>query len=121
MPVLRFENVSKTYSGPHNALSDISFSVNAGEMLFVTGHSGAGKSTLLKLIHLSERATRGTVLVNDKNLAKITYSQTQVRFKKVFATGLLQNQVCAGSTSAAATAPLPNCSSSGVRQSQYRG
>ena len=31
MPVLRFDAVSKTYAGPHNALSDISFSVDAGE------------------------------------------------------------------------------------------
>ena len=34
MPVLRFDGVSKTYTGPQNALSDISFSVDAGEMLF---------------------------------------------------------------------------------------
>ena len=40
---------------------------------------------------------------------------------KLSSTGLLQNQVCDGSTLAAATAPLPKCSSSGVRQSQYKG
>lgn len=83
MPVLRFDGVSKTYSGPHNALSDIHFSVDAGEMLFVTGHSGAGKSTLLKLIHLSERATRGTVLVNEKNLAKVRGRQVAFHRRQV--------------------------------------
>ena len=83
MPVLRFDGVSKTYTGPHNALSDISFSVDAGEMLFVTGHSGAGKSTLLKLIHLSERATRGTVLVNEKNLAKVRGRQVALHRRQV--------------------------------------
>ncbi len=83
MPVLRFDAVSKTYTGPHNALSDINFSVDAGEMLFVTGHSGAGKSTLLKLIHLSERATRGTVLVNDKNLAKVRGRQVALHRRQV--------------------------------------
>ena len=83
MPVLRFDGVSKTYSGPHNALSDIHFSVDAGEMLFVTGHSGAGKSTLLKLIHLSERATRGTVLVNEKNLAKVRGRQVALHRRQV--------------------------------------
>ena len=55
MSVLRFDNVSKQYPGGHVALSDVTFDVAAGEMLFVTGHSGAGKSTLLKLIHLAER------------------------------------------------------------------
>src|SRR5687767_7674327 len=71
MSVLRFENVSKQYPGGHEALVDVSFEVAQGEMLFVTGHSGAGKSTLLKLIHLTERPSRGAVLFGDRNLLKV--------------------------------------------------
>jgi cell division transport system ATP-binding protein len=71
MPVLRFDNVSKRYDSGHHALTDVSFEVAPGEMLFVTGHSGAGKSTLLKLIHLSERPSRGAVIFGDKNLLKV--------------------------------------------------
>ncbi|WP_159016998.1 cell division ATP-binding protein FtsE [Cognatiluteimonas profundi] len=71
MSVLRFDNVSKQYRGGHVALSDVSFEVQAGEMLFVTGHSGAGKSTLLKLIHLGERPSRGAVLFGERNLLKV--------------------------------------------------
>src|SRR3546814_18748929 len=71
MSVLRFDNVSKQYPGGHVALSDVSFDVGAGEMLFVTGHSGAGKSTLPKLIHLSERPSRGAVLFDERNLIKV--------------------------------------------------
>jgi len=71
MSVLRFDNVSKQYPGGHAALADVSFGIDAGEMLFVTGHSGAGKSTLLKLVHLSERPSRGAVLFGDRNLAKV--------------------------------------------------
>ncbi|MGH8032791.1 MAG: cell division ATP-binding protein FtsE [Luteimonas sp.] len=71
MSVLRFDNVSKQYPGGHVALADVSFQIDAGEMLFVTGHSGAGKSTLLKLIHLSERPSRGAVLFGERNLMKV--------------------------------------------------
>ncbi len=71
MPVLRFDNVSKLYPGGQPALSEVSFAVDAGEMLFVTGHSGAGKSTLLKLIQLAERPSRGAVLFDERNLAKV--------------------------------------------------
>ena len=71
MSVLRFDNVSKLYSGGQEALAEVSFEVQAGEMLFVTGHSGAGKSTLLKLIHLSERPSRGAVLFGQRNLLKV--------------------------------------------------
>ena len=69
--LLRFDNVSKQYRGGHVALSDVSFEVQRGEMLFVTGHSGAGKSTLLKLIHLGERPSRGAVLFGERNLLKV--------------------------------------------------
>jgi cell division transport system ATP-binding protein len=71
MAVLRFDRVSKQYSGGRVALSEVSFDVAEGEMLFLTGHSGAGKSTLLRLVHLSERPSRGTVLFNDRNLLKV--------------------------------------------------
>ena len=71
MPVLRFDHDSKQYPGGLVALDDVDFSVQTGEMLFVTGHSGAGKSTLLKLIQLAERPSRGAVLFAERNLAKV--------------------------------------------------
>ena len=67
--MIRFDNVSKRYPEGHEALHDVDFHMQRGEMAFLTGHSGAGKSTLLKLIMLMERPSRGQVLVADQNLA----------------------------------------------------
>jgi len=69
--VIRFENVHKRYANGREALSGVSFALAKGEMAFLTGPSGAGKSTLLKLIALIERPTRGTVLVNNQNTARV--------------------------------------------------
>jgi len=70
--VIRFENVQKRYPEGREALSGVSFALERGEMAFLTGPSGAGKSTLLKLVALIERPTRGTVLVNNQNTARIS-------------------------------------------------
>lgn len=70
--MIRFENVQKRYPGGREALSGVTFTLERGEMAFLTGPSGAGKSTLLKLIALIERPTRGTVLVNNQNTSRVT-------------------------------------------------
>ncbi|MEE8527524.1 MAG: cell division ATP-binding protein FtsE [Gammaproteobacteria bacterium] len=65
--MIQFENVSKRYPGTGDALAEVSFHIQAGEMVFLTGHSGAGKSTLLKLVALIERPTRGQIIINHQN------------------------------------------------------
>jgi len=69
--MIQFSNVFKRYEDGHEALSNVSFAMQRGEMAFLTGHSGAGKSTLLKLIMLMERATKGQVVVGGQNLSGI--------------------------------------------------
>ena len=73
--MIRFENVHKRYPSGRDALSGVSFTLDKGEMAFLTGPSGAGKSTLLKLIALIERPTRGTVLVHNQNTSRVSRRQ----------------------------------------------
>ncbi|MEM1243292.1 MAG: ATP-binding cassette domain-containing protein [Pseudomonadota bacterium] len=68
---IRFDKVSKHYNQQHQALSEISFCIHQGEMVFLTGHSGAGKTTLLKLIALLERNYQGRIFLNGENIAKL--------------------------------------------------
>ena len=73
--MIRFDNLSKRYSGGLEALRNVSFEMDSGEMAFLTGHSGAGKSTLLKLLMLIERPTAGNLLINGKNLSRLSKSR----------------------------------------------
>jgi cell division transport system ATP-binding protein len=70
--MIQFIDTCKRYPSGYDALLNVSFELNEGELAFLTGHSGAGKSTLLKLIALLERTTRGQVIVNGQNTAKVS-------------------------------------------------
>jgi len=69
--MIRFEQVGKRYPGGIAALAELTFAVESGEMVILSGHSGAGKSTLLKLIPAIERPTQGAVVVNGQNVAAL--------------------------------------------------
>ena len=69
--MIKFDRVGKLYPGGYEALKNLSFEIEKGELVFVTGHSGAGKSTLLKLIAGLERPTTGTVLIGNQNVSKL--------------------------------------------------
>ena len=73
--MIEFDNLSKRYDGGFEALRNISFQMESGEMAFLTGRSGAGKSTLLKLLMLMERPTSGNLLINGKNLNQLRKAQ----------------------------------------------
>ena len=69
--MISLSHVSKRYPGGHQALRDVGFTIEAGELTFITGPSGAGKSTLLKLLVAIERPTSGTILVNGQNVGAL--------------------------------------------------
>ncbi|KAA6185606.1 cell division ATP-binding protein FtsE [Thiohalocapsa marina] len=81
--MIRFEHVTKRYAERGDALRDVSFTLEPGEMAFLTGHSGAGKSTLLRLIGLLERPTRGRLSVAGQDLGALGRRQIPLHRRRV--------------------------------------
>jgi cell division transport system ATP-binding protein len=69
--MISFSQVCKRYPNGFDALKNIGFTLEAGEMALITGHSGAGKSTLLRLIAAIERPSSGSIIVNGQNVSAI--------------------------------------------------
>ncbi|WP_136413309.1 ATP-binding cassette domain-containing protein [Herbaspirillum sp. ST 5-3] len=72
--MIEFRHVSKQYTRNTAALTDITLSINKGELVFLSGPSGAGKSTLLKMIAVIERPSSGTVSVNGQDVGRLNAS-----------------------------------------------
>ncbi|MFC0268838.1 cell division ATP-binding protein FtsE [Kushneria aurantia] len=73
--MIEFEHVGKRYGGRFEALADVGFAVERGEMVFLTGHSGAGKSSVLRLLMLLERPSRGRISVAGHDITRLHVSQ----------------------------------------------
>jgi len=80
--MLSFNHVFKRYAA-NDALLDVSFHLNKGEIAFLTGHSGAGKSTVLRLIAILERCSRGQMLFNGQNLCRMPESDIPLLRRKL--------------------------------------
>ena len=75
MAYIELNEVSKKYkSGQSEILANdkISFDLDAGKLLIIVGASGAGKTTLLNIIGGMEQATSGDILIDGKNLSKLS-------------------------------------------------
>lgn len=85
--LLEFRNVSKKYGRDTTALSDVSFSVEAGAFVSVIGPSGAGKSTLLRCINRMVDASHGEIIfdgINTQSLKKRDLRKLRTKIGMIF-------------------------------------
>ena len=75
MAYIEFKNVFKTYKMGDisiNALNDTNFTIDKGELVVILGPSGAGKTTCLNILGGMDSHTRGEVIVDGIDVAKLT-------------------------------------------------
>jgi putative ABC transport system ATP-binding protein len=81
------KNVTKIYplgKTEVRALNDVSFTIAEGEFLSIIGPSGSGKSTILNLIGCLDEPTSGEVIINGKNVSKLSDTEaTRIRRRDI--------------------------------------
>lgn len=83
MSLLELKHIYKIYGDLH-ALDDVNLSVEAGEWLSIMGPSGSGKSTMMNIIGCLDSPTKGEVLLDGQDLAKMNNRElTTVRRDKI--------------------------------------
>ncbi len=76
--MIEIKNLSKTFQGSDGqveALKNVSLTINDGDIYGIIGMSGAGKSTLVRCINMLERPTEGEVLIDGRDIGKISVSE----------------------------------------------
>ncbi|PZF73106.1 ABC transporter ATP-binding protein [Taibaiella soli] len=77
--MLTAKSLFKNY-GSLSVVKDVSLHVNEGEIISIVGASGAGKSTLLHLLGALDKPDRGSVLINNTDIFKLS-SKKQAQFR----------------------------------------
>ncbi|MCB0405558.1 MAG: ABC transporter ATP-binding protein [Bdellovibrionales bacterium] len=72
MAIVKFSDVSKSYTGLETAVKGVSFEVKAGEFAALAGPSGSGKTTILNLAAGLDTANSGTISLCDKALESLS-------------------------------------------------
>lgn len=84
--MIKVSHLYKTFesdTGDVDALKDVSFEVNQGEIFGIIGLSGAGKSTLVRCLNLLERPSSGEIIINDRNLLALDEKQLRMQRKEI--------------------------------------
>ncbi len=78
-----FESVSKTFLPDESGLRNVSFSVEPGELIVLTGHSGSGKTTLMRLLTKEYTPNSGKVVFEGTDLSSIKKNKLHEHRRKI--------------------------------------
>lgn len=81
--MIELKHITKTFDGGIHALKDISITIEDGDIYGIIGQSGAGKSTLVRCINMLEIPTSGKVLIDGKDMTKLSKSELRAERKKI--------------------------------------
>ena len=81
--MIELKHVSKSYTAGVDALKDINLTIKDGEIFGIIGQSGAGKSTLIRCINMLERPTSGEVIINGKDMTKLSTSELRAERRHI--------------------------------------
>lgn len=82
--VIELNQIIKKYGDNHPVLDNISFGINEGSTLAITGPSGSGKSTLLNLLGTLDFPTSGTIRINGISTSEFNENElVELRNKKI--------------------------------------
>lgn len=80
--MIELKHITKVY-GNFKALDDVSLTIKDGEIYGIVGQSGAGKSTLVRCINMLEPPTTGEVLINGKDMMKLSKAELRSERKGI--------------------------------------
>lgn len=82
-PMIRLENVEKSYSPGIDALNNLTLSIDKGEFAFIVGSSGSGKSTLIKLLLKEIEPTSGNIYMSGRDVTKMKHRKIPMLRRRI--------------------------------------
>lgn len=81
--MIELKHITKVYDNNYRALDDINLTIRDGEIFGIIGQSGAGKSTLVRCINMLEPPSSGEVIINGKDMTKLSSSELRKERKNI--------------------------------------